>query len=107
MSRETRQGYEFSRRTKLEVKREQGGTCFLCSERHGLQAHHILPINVAKTKFNLNPDKVRDKENLIYLCDTHHKQLHKSLSNMSGAFKRVYFNAMCEHLLETGQLALV
>lgn len=104
--RESRAGYTFYPEVKRQKLREQkhkcgNPDCNCTSKKAVLEAHHLMPIEVARTKYpNLSPRMIRSIYNCIYLCHDCHTRVHRDIDGKTGKQLEIYMNAMAQYLAE-------
>ncbi len=77
MSRRRQKNKEFSMSTKIEAKRRANYQCQECGATEPLQAHHLIPIYIAR-EIELPNVAIRNLANCEILCDDCHKETHEN-----------------------------
>jgi hypothetical protein len=99
MSHEHRQGYEFSKEIKKQIRRDQKQSCAVTGKRGYTEVHHLLGIALAKAYFpTVNPAIFHQKENGIALDPQVHKQLHEEMLLWPPEFTKLFVIGMYKYL---------
>lgn len=101
-SKAERKPFKFTSGVRNSKKKEQRSRCLISGSKYNLQAHHILPISwVLKNNPDIDPSIIKQKENCVLLCGEVHSKIHQELCSYPEWFRKIYYDAMLEHLIES------